>query len=239
MTRSRNILPPRAYWSKAEVRILRKRYPHDLGADVAAALGRPLRGIYQKAKELGLKKSAKFLASDLSKRIKRGKQHPAMIATRFQRGHVPANKGLRRPGWHTGRMRETQFKRGQMSGAAHAKYVPIGTERVCRDGYLERKITDDRSIYPARRWVAVHRLVWIAERGEIAPGMIVVFKGGMHTTESAAITIDKLECITRVENMRRNSYHNRYPKEIALAIQLRGALIRKINNSAKRVEATQ
>lgn len=106
MTRSRNILPPRAYWSKAEVRILRKRYPHDLEADVAAALGRPLRGIYQKAKELGLKKSAKFLASDLSKRIKRGKQHPAMIATRFQRGHVPANKGLRRPGWHVGRMRE-------------------------------------------------------------------------------------------------------------------------------------
>lgn len=239
MTRSRNILPPRAYWSKAEVRILRKRYPHDLGADVAAALGRPLRVIYQKAKELGLRKSAKFLASDLSKRIKRGKQHPAMISTRFQKGHVPANKRLRRPGWYRGRMRETQFKRGQMSGAARAKYVPIGTERICGDGYLERKITDDRSVYPARRWVAVHRLVWISERGEIPPGMIVVFKGGMHTTESAAITIDRLECITRVENMRRNSYHNRYPKEIALAIQLRGALIRKINNSAKRVEATQ
>ena len=27
----------------------------------------------------------------------------------------------------------------------------------------------------------------------------------------------------------RNSYHNRYPKEVCLAIQLRGALMRKIN----------
>lgn len=238
MTRSRNILPPRAYWSKSEVRILRKRYPHELGADVAAALGRPLRGVYQKAKELGLRKSAQFLASDLSKRIKRGKQHPAMIATRFQKGHVPANKGLRRPGWYRGRMRETQFKRGQMSGAARAKYVPIGTERICADGYVERKITDDRRIYPARRWVAVHRLVWETERGNIPRGHIVVFRPGMQTTVASQITTDKLECITRVENMRRNSYHNRYPKEIGRAIQLRGALIRKINARIKRNEAT-
>lgn len=46
---------------------------------------------------------------------------------------------------------------------------------------------------------------------------------------ASEITIDRIELVTLEENMRRNSYHNRYPKEIGLAIQARGALVRKIN----------
>ena len=59
-----------------------------------------------------------------------------------------------------------------------------------------------------------------------------MFKRGHATTDSALITADHLDCITRVENMRRNSYHNNYPKEVAQLIQLRGALNRKIKNRA-------
>lgn len=54
----------------------------------------------------------------------------------------------------------------------------------------------------------------------------------MRTAVLDEITLDRVECISLAENMRRNSYHN-YPKEIALAIQLRGVLNRKINHVIK------
>src|SRR5690606_27234295 len=101
-------------------------------------LNRSVSSIYDMSKILGLSKSAEFLAGPQSGRTdgKRGK------SARFPKGHVPANKGLRRPGWAPGRMAETQFKKGSMSGAAQHNYVPIGTTRLSKDGILERKVTD-------------------------------------------------------------------------------------------------
>lgn len=43
------------------------------------------------------------------------------------------------------------------------------------------------------------------------------------------MTLDKLECITFRENMRRNTVHAKYPKELVRLVQLRGALARQIN----------
>jgi hypothetical protein len=150
---------------------------------------------------------------------------------RFQPGQVPANKGLRRPGWAPGRMASTQFKKGSMTGAAQRNYVPIGTERLSKDGYLERKVTDDHPV-PARRWVGVHRIVWEAAHGPIPAGHAVAFREGKRTSVADEITADRLELVSRVELMRRNSYHNNYPKEVAQLIQLKGALNRKINRIA-------
>jgi len=48
------------------------------------------------------------------------------------------------------------------------------------------------------------------------------------------ITLDRVECISLAENMRRNSYLTRYPKEVADLIRLRGALNRKINTRERR-----
>jgi hypothetical protein len=62
----------------------------------------------------------------------------------------------------------------------------------------------------------------------------VVFHAGKRTNVGSLITIDRVELITRSENMRRNSYLTRYPKEVADVIRLRGALNRKINNRSKR-----
>jgi hypothetical protein len=218
------------HWTRAEDAVLRRRYPDEQAATIARDFGFRVSQVHQRAATLGLHKSEAFKASDRSGRIVRGRTDPRMVATQFPKGHVPANKGLRRPGWAPGRMRETQFKKGCMAGAARAKYKPIGTDRICRDGYLERKVTDagDTNRARQRRWVAVHRLVWEKAHGRIPRGRIVVFKPGMHTTDAKAITTDRLECITRIENMQRNSYHNRYPKEVARLIQLKGELNRMI-----------
>lgn len=219
---------PRRAWTDAEVRTLRARYPDERAADVAKALGRPVGQIYQAAARYGLSKSEAFRASDLSARIRRGKQSPAMQATRFQRGHATWNAG--RKGWQAGgRSVETQFRKGQMCGEAARNSVPIGTERISKDGYLERKITDDHPV-PARRWTGVHRIVWESAYGSIPPGHVVVFRPGRRTTDATAITADALELVSRAELMRRNSYLTRYPREVADLIRLRGALNRKINH---------
>ncbi len=46
------------------------------------------------------------------------------------------------------------------------------------------------------------------------------------------ITLDRLECITRRENMARNTVHN-LPKELARLVQLQGAVKRQINKRSK------
>lgn len=223
------------FWTAAEDQVLRDRYADEQTETIAQDLGLGLGRVYQRARKLGLSKSAAFYLSDKSKRIQRGKQHPAMIASRFPKGHVPANKGLRRPGWAPGRMAKTQFKKGEMSGAAARNYVPIGTEKIDKKrNVLMRKVTDDPTIFPVKRWRPVHVLVWEAAHGPVPDdGRIVVFKKGMKTFVAAEITADRLELVTLAENMRRNSYHNNYPKEVAQLIQLKGALNRKINRLSK------
>lgn len=216
-------------WNDLEVALLRESYPDYMTESIAMVLGRSVGQVYRKAAALGLKKSAEHLASDAACRLRRGDE--VGKAYRFKPGHEPANKGVK--GWQAGgRSRETQFKKGAMSGAAQHNYVPIGTLRVTKYGALERKVTDDPSLYPARRWRPVAHLVWEAANGPIPAGHIVRFLSGMHTTVEAEITVDRLECITLAENMRRNTLH-RYPKEIGDAVRARAVLNRRINHAQK------
>lgn len=216
-------------YTEDELETIRINYP-DIPTDaIAYVLGRERASIHNCAQRLGLKKSAAFMRSKWAGHW--DADHPKSKAHRFQKGHVPANKGLRRPGYAPGRMAQTQFKKGEMTGAARRNYVPIGTERI-KDGVLARKVTDDPSIYPARRWVPVHRLVWEAAHGPIPRGHLVRFKPGMKTLDARLITEDRLELVSKVENMRRNSVH-RYPEEVVRAVQMRAALNRRINRMTK------
>lgn len=154
-----------------------------------------------------------------------------MIASRFQKGIVPHNKGVRRPGWSPGRMAETQFKKGRPASEAR-NYLPIGSLRICADGYLVRKVTDDQSIAPARRWIGVHRLVWESANGPIPHGHVVVFRPGRATTDESKITLDALEIVTRGELMKRNTIH-RYPPELKQVIKLNARVQREIATRSK------
>jgi hypothetical protein len=202
-------------------------YPHCHSADVAAWVERTTSQIYQAAAARDLHKTAEYLASDTAARIKRGHQHPNMIASRFQKGQSSWSKGLRGVVGVQEACRATQFKKGRPASEAR-NYVPIGSLRVSKDGYLERKVTDDPTIYPARRWVAVHRLVWEATNGPIPAGHVVAYRAGMKTTRLEEVTPDRLECITRAENARRNHPRNRSP-ELARLVQLKGAITRQVN----------
>lgn len=204
--------------------MLREIYPHLPTVDIAAKMGVTLNRIYKKATKLGLKKSTAYLASPHACRLRRGDNIGK--AHRFQPGHVPANKGLRRPGWHAGNMRSTQFKKGSLNGRARQLYVPIGTERLSKDGYLERKFTDER--HGPYRWKAVHVLLWIEHHGPVPPGYAI----GLIDGNKKNVVIENLVLLSRADLMRRNSWHN-YPPEIGLLIQARGALVRQINKRTK------
>lgn len=212
--------------------MLRRTYPHHTATAIGHLLGRAQSSVYQKATTLGLRKSPEFLASQKSGRIQTGQQHPNIVANRFKPGQQPWNKGVKGSTGTHPNCKVNHFKPGEMAGAAQHNYVPIGSLRTTRDGILERKVTDDPSIYPARRWVPVARLVWEAAHGPIPTGHIVVFKPGLKTADPALITTDRLECITRADNGRRNHPKNKSP-ELAKLYQLKGAITRQVNRISK------
>lgn len=214
-------------WSAADDATLRRRYPHEPTAVLSGALRRSTAAVYARADILGLHKSEAYLASPAACRLRRGDNVGA--ASRFRKGQVPPNKGLRRPGWHRGRMQETQFKRGERSDVAVKLWKPIGTERISKDGYLERKINNDLPLQ--RRWRAVHLIIWEAAHGPLPMGHAIVFKNG----DKADIRLDNMECITRASLMARNSIHN-WPQPLRNTVQLLGALNRQIRKRTSHEE---
>lgn len=213
----------RRFWTKQELRELKRRYPHEQTCDTAKALGRSERAVYAAAGKLGLHKSAKYLASPAAHRFdgKKGGQ------TRFPKGHEPWNKGTHFVAG--GRSAKTRFKKGNKPHT----WVPVGAERVTKDGVLERKVSD-RGGYNNRDWKPVHVLIWEKDNGPVPKGRLVVFKD----RNRANFDRGNLECITRAENMRRNTYH-RYGKDVARLIQLRGALNRQINKRGRNEESNR
>jgi hypothetical protein len=154
------IAPEQAKWSAYELAVVWEMYPHVKTREIAELLDRTSLSVYQAANKLGLRKTAEFQQQLL---VEEGERLRIVgVRSRFPKGHPPANKGLRRPGWGPGRMKETQFKKGVRQGVAVRLYKPIGTERISKDGYLERKVNDDLPLQ--RRWRAVHLITW--EKGE-------------------------------------------------------------------------
>lgn len=205
----------RRFWTKQEDARLRQLYPRRKTQEIAQLLGKSICSVFYRAGRLKLRKTAKYMASPEACRLRRG-DHPG-IAFQFKSGHVPANKGLRRPGWSPGRMAETQFKKGNHPHT----WKPMGTTRVTKDGYLERKASDTGR--PRRDWIGEHVLLWRKAHGRIRPGHAVVFQDG----NKRNIVLRNLECITRRELLRRNKIHH-YPPELKETILLVGKLRRAI-----------
>lgn len=187
-------------WTTAEEQSLRDLYGHHPASAIAAELGRSKAAIKNRVRILGLTKGENSGC--------------------FPKGNEPWNKGTHFTAG--GRSAETRFKPGERRGVAVRLYKPIGSERISKDGYLERKINDGMPLQ--KRWRAVHIIEWEAINGPLPAGHAIVFKDGDKNNRHP----DNLELITRAELMRRNTIHN-YPKEIAQLVQLRGAVSRQIN----------
>lgn len=161
--------------------------------------GRPGRGIYPDGMEAFMRETApgrssheimelvnaRFGEGTMSlsqvRAYKKNHRIPSGYDSRFPKGHVPANKG--KPMQTRGRMSETQFKKGSRPHNT----LPIGTEVIREDGYIQVKVADPNV------WQLKHRLVWEQHNGPIPEGGLVVFRDGdpQNTDISNLALIDK------------------------------------------------
>ena len=218
MTKSRGILPPKEFWTDAEKDIVRKLYPSTKNSEIVKVLGRHTeKSIWGIAKKLGVKKSEEYMRS-MGGYLDghRGAQK------RFAPGHVPWTKGKKLPG----RTSSTSFVKGQRP----ANWMPLGAHKLNTDGYLVRKVREGNN--GGLNWEVVHRLVWKQAKGAIPARHMIVFKAGQKTTVLEEITIDKLECISREENARRNNQWAKDPEMMKLHV-LKGHITRQVNRIQK------
>jgi hypothetical protein len=220
-------------WSEEHLDTVRRLYPDTPTQKIADRLGRSLSTVYQTAARLGLQKTKEYLDSPAACRLRR-EASAASIATRFKPGQTPANKGMRRPGWAPGRMRETQFQPGVRQGIAARLWCPVGTVKTDPEGYLRIKIREGKKgeaygFGNTKIWPLLNRHVWEQVHGPIPIGHAIVFKDGDRTN----CEIGNLECLSRRDLMLRNS-SQRWGKEVFEVIQLRGAINRKLRSLSEK-----
>lgn len=198
-------------WTAADRRKLVKWYPDKPTKWIAEKLGKTLTTTYQQAYKLGLKKSENYMRQELL----RQQQQLRVVGVkgRFKKGHVPANKGMKKDPHVIAAIRPFMFKKGQVPH--NVKYD--GHERVNVEGYIEIRVA-------IRKYVLKHRHVWEQAHGKVPEGYIVTFKDGNRLN----CDIDNLTLITRREIMARNSIH-RLPENLKQTIRTLTSLKRQIN----------
>lgn len=216
---------PRRFWTEKENKMLRRLYADHHTKDIAKQLDRTMSGTYGQAKKLGLSKSQAFLKKFC--RMQKGSQIGKDC--RFKPGQIPPNKGKKMPGYAPGRMAQTQFKKGQRP----RNTVPIGTIVKNTDGYLRIKVADVPESIAGKggsstNWEFIHRQIWEAAHGPIAPGHRIWWKDGNHDNNA----LENLELLTDEEHMRRTTIHN-LPPELKDTIQLAGRVKRAIRKRVK------
>lgn len=204
-------------WTDEQIAYLLEHYADNTAQSVGVAIGRTTSQVYNKAYHLRLKKSPEFLA-------KAGRELASKEGAsvgRFKSGHQTWNKGIKgSTGLHES-SRAQQFKTGQLPRNHH----PIGYERLDCEGYLHRKITDTG--HTKRDYRLVHHIAWQSVHGEIPKGCYIVFVDG----NKSNFDISNLACLTKAENMKRNTIH-RFSPELKEAIRL----VRKLQKLIKQEE---
>lgn len=202
------------HFTKQEDDFLRANYLIMPVTRLSAALGRAKSVAGQRMKLIGL-----VVPPEIIEQRKKD--------SRLKTGNVPANKGKKWSEFMSKKgqraSRRTTFKKGGLPPTT--LYDGCVTIRTDSNGDKYKYIRVKKA-----RWVSYHSWIWRKKRGRIPKGHIIVFKDG----DQMNCKISNLECISRRENMKRNTVHN-LPKPLALVVQLRGALNRQINKHLKNI----
>jgi hypothetical protein len=168
-------------YTRREINWLRKNRPHMIAAELA---------------ELFNGKFGTDLSGNALKRTCLRHGIRSSSDGRFSAGHTTWNKSMK--GIHLSP--STQFRKNNIP----ANYLPIGSERLSKDGYLEQKIADPNI------WTQKHRLVWEQHNGPQPPHTAIIFLDGDRTN----IDPENLCLVTRRELLRMNMdrYRQAHPE---------------------------
>lgn len=152
------------------------------------------------------------------------------IDSRIKKGNIPANKGIKQSNYMSPEMIErtkaTRFKKGQIP---HNAIGFKDGDIVIRHSHKKRNCPPYKWIRIGKgKWEMYHVYLWKQHNGQIPDGHIIVFKD----KNTMNVIIENLDCITKKENMMRNSIHQ-YPEEIKKTIQTLSLITRKINRHEK------
>jgi len=106
----------------------------------------------------------------------------------FQKGHVP------HPNCRPKGPNKTSFKKGNKP----SNYLPVGTERVNSDGYIEIKVAEG-----VNQWRSKARILWEQSNPPLKPGDVLRFKDG----NKLNCQLLNLEKFSRSEHVRLNQMH--------------------------------
>lgn len=112
----------------------------------------------------------------------------------FHKGSIPFNKGkkgISYPG-----MEPSQFKKGNKP----ANWVPIGSERLSKDGYVEIKVQDGKL---QKNWRGKHIVIWEEHNGPLPKGHAILF--GDRDTRN--FDLDNLILVSRKQLVRLNQHN--------------------------------
>ena len=108
---------------------------------------------------------------------------------KYKKGRKPWNKGKK------GFMgpNKTSFKKGHKPH----NWVPIGSERITKDGYIEIKIQEGKF---QKNWRGKHILVWEEHNGPVPEGHAVIFGDGNNRN----FDLDNLILVSRAQLLKLN-----------------------------------
>lgn len=199
-------------WTKRQIEMLVKHYPHKTAKEVARYCRRPVFSVYNKANQMGIQKSPEYLEEFKRKSIEYlvegGKK------TRFKTGETSHNKGKKMSDEIRKKIEHTFFEKGRIPH--NTKFD--GHERIDSDGYVYIRIS-------LGKYVLKHRYVYEQQIGPIPAKHAIWFRDGNRQNCS----LDNLELVHVSELAKRNHIHH-YPTEIKELIRLNNKIKKQIKN---------
>jgi hypothetical protein len=194
-------------------KILAILYPYIPAKVLGEYLGLTASQVYNRTYSRKIKKDPKT-----KKAINRALILNAGTHTRYTKGHVPFNKGMKCPNLVLTNAAATMYKKGNKpSNTREANATSIRTDSSGKK-YHYSKIADSV-------WVLTHRLLWEQANGLIPPKHVVRFIDG----DTLNLQLTNLECIPMSENANRNTIH-RFPDDLKKVIRLKAKLNKHIKN---------
>lgn len=148
----------------------------------------------------------------------------------FEPGQVPQNKGKKMP--YNANSAKTQFKKGQVP----PNRLPLWTERVGKDGYIEMKVPlEDPYTGFKKRFMHKHRYLWEKQNGPLPKGMALKCLDGDRTNTNP----DNWEAVPRalLPRLSGGRWHRAYddaPDEIKPTLMATAKLKHAINEATKK-----